>query len=218
MPRLRVRKHVNPLSVKYMEPRAEAVRRPDHLGPAARVDVELGCADGQFSFELARANPACFVVGLDIREKMIVRNRERVQQEGLTNLVFAYVNLNVDQDRVLAADSVDCFHLLFPDPWFKAKHAKRRVMEAGLLHTLCDQLRDHGEIHVATDVFEIGLQAMAELEAQGAQELGLRNLAADGPWSFWRGNPFGGTSLREVKTIGRGQRVWRLRYGLTAGR
>ncbi len=208
---------MNPLAARYLEPRAQPVRAPSHLGPRPPTEVELGCADADFSFELARARPGTFVVGLEIREKMVARARARAEREGLRNLAFAYVNLQVDMDRVFAPASVDRFHLLFPDPWFKARHAKRRVMGDGLVRVLARQLRPGGELHVASDVFEIALEAMSELEAPFARSLGLRNLAPAGPWSFWRDNPFPAMSRRERLTLRRGQRVWRLRYGLAAG-
>ena len=188
---------------------------PAQLGPDCLVEVELGCADGQFAFQLARALPEVFVVGLDIREKLMASNRSLAAEEGLANVEFGYVNLNVDMDQVFAPGSVDRFHVLFPDPWFKAKHRKRRVIEPWLLQTLCVQLRPGGEIHFASDVFEVALEAMAEFEAavdalatDAAQ--GLRNMA--GAWTFWRGNPFEGQSRREDSTLDRGQRVWRMRY------
>ncbi len=216
MPR-RIRQHVNPLAARYLEPRAEPVAPPAHLGPHPPTEVELGCADGDFSFELAAARRDTFVVGLEIRDKMVARARARARRAGLRNLTFAYVNLQVDMDRVFPPASVDRFHLLFPDPWFKARHGKRRVMGTDLVRVLARQLRPGGEIHVASDVFDIALEAMAELEAPVAQALGLRNLAPAGPWSFWRGNPFPAASRRERLTLRRGQRVWRVRYGLGAG-
>lgn len=174
--------------------------------------VELGCADGQFSFQLARARPDAFVVGLEIREKMVEYNAHLAKAEGLTNLHFGYVNLNVDLDRVFAPQSVDEFHLLFPDPWFKSKHQKRRVVDPWMLEVACQQLRPGGEFHVASDVFDVAMDAMAEIEHPSVEHLGLRNRA--GPWSFWRGNPFPAQSRREDTTLARGQRVWRMRYVL----
>jgi tRNA (guanine-N7-)-methyltransferase len=176
------------------------------------VEVELGCAEGQFSFQLAQNAPQRLVVGLDIREPLIRRNRERAAAEGLSNLLFAYVNLNVDLDRVFPEGSVDRFHLLFPDPWFKGKHRKRRAVDQDLAGLLCRQLRPGGELHVASDVFDLALDAMAELEDPRPGALGLRNLA--GPWSFAKHSPVEATSTREDTTVGRGQRVWRLRYEL----
>lgn len=209
----RVRHHVNPLGTRYLEPRAQAVRAPPSLGADPPLEVELGCADAQFSFQLARARPSTMVVGLEIREKLVTLNQRRARDEGLPNLSFAYVNLNVDLDRVFMPRSVDTFHLLFPDPWFKAKHHKRRVVDPWMLEVVCGQLRSGGELHVASDVFEVALAAMAEIEDPSVEHLGLRNQL--GPWRFWRGNPFGAQSRREDYTRAAGQRVWRMRYSLT---
>lgn len=200
----RIRQHVNPLDARFREPRAVPVQWPAHLGPTAALEVELGCADAQFSFALARANPQCFVVGLDIRERIIALGQRRAAREGLPNLTLAYCNLSVDLDRVFAPASVDRFHLLFPDPWFKAKHHKRRVLEPAVLSVVASQLRPGGELHVATDVFELALAALEEVEA----DEGFENLA--GSWRFMRDNPYGACSRREQTTVARGQRVWRM--------
>lgn len=202
-----VRQHVNPLTGHFLVARADAIAIPAGL---ARVEVELGCAEAKFSFDLAAAHPDWLVAGLDIREPMIQRNRERAARLGLGNLAFGYVNLNVDLDRVFAPASVDRFHVLFPDPWFKARHQKRRVVEPGLLGVIARQLRPGGELHFASDVFEVALAAMDELEADEALALGFENLA--GPWSFTRENPCDASSRREDTTLARGQRVWRMRY------
>lgn len=207
-----VRQHVNPLGLAFMRPRAQAMVRPAHLPAACEVDVELGCADADFSFELAAKHPERWVVGLEIREKVVAWNQRRALEAGLANLSFGYVNLSVDMDRVFPAASVDRFHVLFPDPWFKARHHKRRVIEPGLCEVLRRQLRAGGELHFASDVFDVALEAMAEIEDPSLDHLGLRNLG--GAWSFWRGNPYDAASRRERITLRRGQRVWRLRYGV----
>lgn len=206
----KIRQHVNPLSGHFMRTRARPLERPSRLAADCRVEVELGCADAEFSFQLAAARPDWLVAGLEIREPCLTRNRVRAQELGLDNLVFAYSNLNVDLDRVFAPGSVDRFHLLFPDPWFKERHHKRRVIEPGLVATIADQLREGGELHAASDVFEVALEIMEIVEASPR----LRNLIS--PWSFWRGNPFEAESRREQTTLTRGQRVWRMRYGLVS--
>jgi tRNA (guanine-N7-)-methyltransferase len=205
-----VRQHVNPLGAQYLEARAEPIAAQPQ---AERVEVELGCADAKFSFELAARHPSWYVVGLEIREALVERNRERAHREGWSNLAFGYVNINVDLERVFAPASVDRFHLLFPDPWFKARHRKRRVVEPQMLEVVARQLRPGGELHFASDVFELALDAMAELEGPEAAALGFRNL--EGEWSFARQNPCRACSRREDTTRKRGQRVWRMRYTLT---
>jgi len=211
-----VRQHVNPLGLHYQQARAIQVERPAHLAETAALEVELGCADAKFSFDFARAHPDTFVVGLEIREALVERNAKWATRAGLNNLRFAYVNMNVDLNRVFAARSVSRFHLLFPDPWFKARHQKRRVIEPGLLSTLAEQLVPGGEVHYASDIFELTLEAMHEFEGELAQKLGFRNLC--GEWSFARDNPVPFESRREVTTRRRGQRVWRVRYRMEAKR
>lgn len=206
-----LRQHVNPLGLYYVTARARALRRPPGLSPGCRVEVELGCADGDFAFALARARPNTLVVGLEIREALVERNVAKARRLGVDNLVFAYVNMNVDLERVFADGEVDRFHLLFPDPWFKARHRKRRVLDEGLCRCLHRQLRGDGELHFATDVYELGLHALAQLEDTAGGETPFTNLA--GPWSFARDNPWGVESRRELTTRARGQRVWRLRFG-----
>ena len=129
----KIRQHVNPLGEHFLHVRARPVERPPQLPEDCRVEVELGCADADFSFQLAAGNPQWLVAGLEIREPCLVRNRVRAQELGLDNLRFAYTNLNVDLDRVFPPRSVDRFHLLFPDPWFKKSHHKRRVIEPALV-------------------------------------------------------------------------------------
>ena len=204
----KIRQHVNPLGEHFMRVRARPLEHPPTLVQDCRVEVELGCADAEFSFQLAAQNPGWLVAGLEIREPCLARNRVRAQELGLENLRFTYSNLNVDLDRVFAPTSVDRFHLLFPDPWFKKSHQKRRVIEPALVEVIAAQLRPGGELHVASDVFEVALEVMEVVEANPR----LANML--GPWSFWRGNPFAAESRREATTIARGQRVWRMRYAL----
>ncbi|TPV92503.1 MAG: methyltransferase domain-containing protein [Myxococcales bacterium FL481] len=205
-----VRQHVNPFGLAYLEPRARAARYLARSTQPDRVEVELGCADADFSFGLAAAQPGWQVVGLDIREPVIERNSRRAERVGLANLEFAYCNLSTDLDRVFAANCVDRFHLLFPDPWIKPRHRKRRVLTQTLCGVLASQLRPGGELHVATDVFELALEMLAELEDPAAAALGFRNLT--GPWRFAQEGPVPLASRREVITRRRGQRVWRMRY------
>ena len=203
---------MNPGSLRYQQVRAVPLTWVSTLAPEVPLEVEIGCADAQFSFSRAQARPDRAFVGVEIREKVVAYNDALVAAQGLTNLRFAYSNVNVDLHVLFPERRVAIFHVLFPDPWFKARHHKRRVMERGLLETISRQLVPGGELHVASDVFEIGLEALAELEA--AADLGFRNLVA--PWSFARESPAPEQSKREVTTLRRGQRVWRLRYVLDA--
>jgi len=203
----RIRQHVNPLGARFAQPRATAVL-PADLDPQRTVEVELGCAEGEFALRLAAAHPDRFVVGLDIRERILARARASAARLGLANVAFSYVNLGVDLDRALPSGRVDRFHLLFPDPWFKAKHRKRRVLDDETCSVIASRLRPGGELHAASDVFDVALDVMAALEARA--DRGWTNLV--GPWRFARTSPVDVTSRREDTTARRGGRVWRLRF------
>ena len=205
-----VRQHVNPLGLNFQIPRARAYRRPAHLPAAAPLEVELGCADAHFSFCMGRELRDQPVVGLEIREKVVELNERRARVESLSNLYFGYVNLNVDLDRVFEPGTVDRFHLLFPDPWFKSRHQKRRVVDEALCEVMASQLRPGGELHFASDIFELALDAMEVLESMKVEAMGFSNM--EGAWTFSRRNPSAFASRRELTTVERGQRVWRMRY------
>ena len=64
----KIRQHVNPLGEHFMRVRARPALRPAGLDPACRVEVELGCADAEFSFQLAANHPDWMVVGVEIRD------------------------------------------------------------------------------------------------------------------------------------------------------
>jgi tRNA (guanine-N7-)-methyltransferase len=113
--------------------------------------------------------------------------------------------MTVDLPRLFAPEQVSRFCLYFPDPWFKSRQHKRRAMSPALVEELVRLLAPGGEVHVATDVFEIALDAMAALETGG-----LANVA--GPWSFLHASPFGARSRRELQCEADGVRVWRLGY------
>jgi tRNA (guanine-N7-)-methyltransferase len=188
----KIRQHVNPLSGQFMRTRARPLERPPGLAADCRVEVELGCADAEFSFQLAAARPEWLIAGLEIREPCLVRNRVRAQELGLGNLVFTYSNLNVDLDQVFAPGSVDRFHLLFPDPWFKERHRKRRVIEPALVRVIAAQLRAGGELHVASDVWDVALEIMEVVESCPM----LRNITT--PWRYGRGTPYDAKTRREA--------------------
>jgi tRNA (guanine-N7-)-methyltransferase len=78
------------------------------------------------------------------------------------------------------------------------------VMSPTLVSDLEALLGPGGEVHVATDIFEIALDAMAELEDR------FVNVA--GAWSFLRQSPFAARSRRERQCLDEGTHIWRLAY------
>ena len=199
----RVRQHVNPLKSDLLEiadvPRIE--------GPPGRaIEVELGAAEAHFLIDRAVADRETLFVGVEIRRDLIEVATAGFMQAGVDNFRCVFANMSVDMPRLFAAGSVRRFFLNFPDPWFKSRQHKRRVIGPALIAEIGRALTPTGELYVMTDIFTLALEAMAALETSELFE------SARGPWSFAQDNPYGAKSRRERQCEDEGARVWRLLY------
>lgn len=204
--RVRVRQHVNPLKLEYALGPAEG---PVALPDGGEIEVELGCADAQFLFHRAARLPALTCIGVEIRKPLVDDVNLRAAEDGLPNLRAVYANVNVDLPRLFPDGRLARIFLNFPDPWFKRRHQKRRVMTPDVAETIAQKLAPGGTLFFQSDVFELALDAMAVLEEAGPP-VGLVNVR--GPWSFVVDNPYGARSQREERCEAKGMRIWRLRY------
>src|SRR5438094_3019348 len=207
MTKRRVRHHVNPQRAQFLERRLPPLALPTD----GNVEVELGCADARFLFERAPSHPRTLFVGLEIREPLVEQVNEEARALGVANLRACFAHVNVDLDGLVPDGRLARLFINFPDPWFKRRHRKRRLVDRELAAVLARKLRPGGELFFQSDVFDLALDAVAVLE----DEPRLANV--DGPWSFARANPYGASSLREVRCQARGLRIWRMRY-LRTGR
>jgi tRNA (guanine-N7-)-methyltransferase len=199
----RIRQHVNPLKSDLLEiadvPRLEA-------RPGQPLEVELGCAEAHFLIDRAAAEPDALLVGVEIRRELVEAVNVECARRGLDNLRSVFANMSVDLPRLFADASVRRFYLNFPDPWFKSRQHKRRVISPGLIAELARALEPGGELYVMTDIFALALDAMAALE-----ESPFYQSTAEA-WTFVRANPYGAKSRRERQCEIEGARIWRLLY------
>jgi tRNA (guanine-N7-)-methyltransferase len=201
--RVRVRNHVNPLGPAFDEFRGDAPALDDDRP----LELEIGCADAQFLFERAAAAPERQFVGLEIREELVhAVNAKAAELCAPVRAVFCNANrhlLEVIPERAAARIFVN-----FPDPWFKRRHEKRRMITDALGSDIARLLPVGGELFVQTDVWDLALDALGVFERL---DDAFANLA--GAWSFWkRGNPFGAQSWREERCERNGWPIWRLYY------
>ncbi|MCD6499764.1 MAG: tRNA (guanosine(46)-N7)-methyltransferase TrmB [Deltaproteobacteria bacterium] len=199
----RVRHHVNPMTFLHLTSDAQPLAIPDHMP----VDVDLGSGEGEFllSYGAQRANR--FVVGIEIRRALVNQTNERAIQSGIQDHVVAlYANLNHDLPLILPEGRADSVWMQFPDPWFKRRHQKRRALANRLGETVFHLLQPGGWFFFQSDVFELALEAMADMEAHPV----FRN--DRGPWTFLRHNPLPVPTRRERYCLEKRIRIWRLSY------
>jgi tRNA (guanine-N7-)-methyltransferase len=201
---MRIRQHVNPLKSNFFQIAVE----PPALPVGVPVEVELGSAEAHFLMTRAAEDVDRFYVGVEIRRDHVALANATCERQGLKQVRSVFANMSVDLPRLFSAGRVSRFFLNFPDPWWKARQQKRRVMSPELAAEIFDLLAEGGEIYVASDVFDIALDAMAVLECDGPRRfLNLRE-----PWSFLRESPFAARSRRERQCEATGIHIWRLGY------
>lgn len=155
MARVRVHQHVNPLSPFYtQEPEPVDLARVFD-DPELPLHLDIGCARGRFILRMAEAEPAWNFLGVEIRDSLVTEANEIAKDKRLTNLHYEFCNAMIWLDRLLAEipDGVlQMVTIQFPDPWFKKKHAKRRMVNAELINAVMNRLAVSGRIFVQTDI------------------------------------------------------------------
>ncbi len=120
-------------------------------GRHAPVEIDLGRGDGSFLAALASENPDRDFLGV---ERLVGRVRSacgKIGRSGLKNARVLQFEIFYALDRLLPENSVGSFHLMFPDPWPKRRHAPRRLVSEKFLASLHRALAVNGTVRIATD-------------------------------------------------------------------
>jgi tRNA (guanine-N7-)-methyltransferase len=119
------------------------------FGRSAPLQVDLGCGDGSFLCALAGRMPQKNFLGV---ERLLGRVRSAARKAAsIENVRVLRVETFYAVRYLLPAQSVETFHLLFPDPWPKRRHHRRRIMTNDFLATVWATLVENGALRIATD-------------------------------------------------------------------
>lgn len=113
--------------------------------------LEIGFGNGQFLVELAAERPEANVLGLEISQPALMRAARRLARRGLANVRLIYGPAQQFLWSNCAPATLDAVYLNFPDPWPKAAHHHRRLIDARFLALLATRLRPGGRLDIATD-------------------------------------------------------------------
>lgn len=131
----------------------------------APLEIEVGSGKGLFLQSAATAVPAHNFLGIEVARKYAHHTASRLAKRNLTNAVIAEGDALRVFHELLPGASVAAVHVYFPDPWWKKRHRKRRVMNEAFLQDVVRVLVPGGRFHFWTDVeeyFETGLALVAE--------------------------------------------------------
>lgn len=119
------------------------------FGRKAPLQVDLGCGDGSFLCTLARQTPDKNFLGI---ERLLNRVRSSARKAArLDNVRLLRVESSYAVRYLLPDESVETFYLLFPDPWPKRRHHRRRMVTPDFLNSIYATLQKDGSIYIATD-------------------------------------------------------------------
>jgi tRNA (guanine-N7-)-methyltransferase len=124
----------------------------DLFGNDHPVEVEVGFGKGLFLATAAATNPTVNYFGIEIERKCQLYAATRLARRNLPNVRLACADARTLLRSRVAAASVSVVHVYFPDPWWKARHRKRRVFTPEFAHTVGTILKPGGRLSLATDV------------------------------------------------------------------
>jgi tRNA (guanine-N7-)-methyltransferase len=153
-----MRQHVNPLNKNFQIIENIPPLNEIFEDPSLPLHLDIGSASGDFLFELAAENHEWNYFGIEIRERLVINARSRMREKRIDNLYFAFGNANNifdDLSHKFLIKKLSSVSFNFPDPWFKKKHYKRRVIQPDLIAVLSESMKKESLIYIKTDVREL---------------------------------------------------------------
>ena len=153
-----MRQHVNPFSNNF-----DVIERIPSLiemfdDSKLPIHLDIGCASGDFLFDLAFVNANWNYLGIEIRERLARNAQSKAKGIGSKNLYFAFGNaykiLNAPNNQFIIKN-VKSISFNFPDPWFKKRHFKRRIIQPEFIDILSNSMQEGSLIFIKTDVKDL---------------------------------------------------------------
>lgn len=149
---------------------------------AQPLTVEIGFGMGDSLLQMAIANPGQNFLGIEVHKPGIGKLLNGLAEHQLDNVRIVCGDATEVIASGLPVASVARFLILFPDPWPKKKHHKRRIVQAPFVNVLAERLEAGGGLHLATDWEPYAEHMLAVLEDC------VQLCNAHGPGAYWQ-NP-----------------------------
>ena len=142
---------------------------------SAPLILEIGCGTGVSTVAMAAAEPDLDVIAVEVYRRGLAQLLTGVDRDGLTNVRLIRGDGIDVLEQMLVAGSLTGVRVFFPDPWPKARHHKRRLLQPDTMALIADRLRPGGILHAATDHADYA-EHIAEV---GDAEPGFRRVTAE---------------------------------------
>ncbi|MDI9333480.1 MAG: tRNA (guanosine(46)-N7)-methyltransferase TrmB [Cytophagales bacterium] len=138
------------------------------FGRVAPTILEIGFGMGEATAHIASSRPGDNFLCCEVHAPGVGALLKRVGEQSLRNVRIIQHDAVEVLDNMLADSSLDGIHIFFPDPWHKARHNKRRLIQAPFVAKLASKLTAGGRIHCATDWQDYAEQILAVLSREPA--------------------------------------------------
>ena len=205
-----MRQHVNPLSRFFQLPLQ--LPAPDQLfeRPEQPIHLDIGCARGRCLLGLAEQQPRWNHLGVEIRRPLVQSADRDAQASEHGNVRVLFCNANISLEGWMGAlpqDRLQRVSIQFPDPWFKRRHRKRRVLQPPLLLAIAAALEPGRELFLQSDVPEVIEPMVALTELSGCFERPANDAR---PWRL--DNPLPVPTERERYVLEQALPIYRVLY------
>lgn len=118
------------------------------------AEIEIGSNRGCFLLGLARGRRDVSFLGIELKESLCKVSSRKLEREGLTNGHVIHADANLALPVLFRPNTVDAIYVLFPDPWWKRHHARRRLLNDWFFETAHKFLKPGGYFVFKTDVLD----------------------------------------------------------------
>ena len=153
------------------------------FGRRAPLRLEIGFGHGRFLSQMAAAHPDENFLGIEAQPIRVTKTAHWSNKRGADNVRLICGDANRLLSRIIPAASVHRLYILFPDPWPKQRHRRRRLVNRRFLLALTRCVAPGGRFIFASDTHNYAMQTLSNMSTL-ASGLWTNNYAADGGYRF----------------------------------
>ncbi len=135
------------------------------LSDSVPIELEIGSGKGLYLTRMASEHAERRYLGLELAKKYAIDCQQHVEKRGLSNIRFLACDAVAVMDRDVPSASLDAVHVYFPDPWWKSRHKKRRVLTDATIVNIERALKPQGQLHFWTDVLDYYEDSLERIDA-----------------------------------------------------
>lgn len=154
----------------------------DIFGNTNPIVVEIGFGMGDATWQLAKANPDINYLGIEVHKPGVGKLLNEIKRNDLKNIYIIEHDALEVLEFMIADNSVNGFHIFFPDPWPKKRHQKRRMVQRPRTNLMAQKLASGGYLYFVTDILDYAEFALEELTLTEGLKNKYNGFAEPQPW------------------------------------